>query len=369
MKCFSEDLIFLLAFCNLLIYFRPLRKLIMKNLFLCLLFLLSFVSCRNSDEGILEKNVPTYDVYVSGMENSLACYWKNNIKTNLTLGDNLRASKIIVENNNTYILGNNINLTSQGQYYFWKNNIREDLRQYLSIPSTAPFAIFDMAIDNGDEYFIGYYDTFSPIGPDQYAFCIWKNGVKTILNSNSDPSIYWSSKINIFNHQVYVASHIRVGNSIDSGYFLNSIYNSVPNVSWVCNFSKNSNGINFLYVENQNFVYKNLSTNVNSTIATNFPNLYTGKILSETASTDIYITSSFLDNAYYKNNILTNVPIDPNYSSVRDMFVLNNDIYLIKQQNSPYGSKVYINNVETQSTINNPNQFQNEFNSIFVVQN
>lgn len=51
-----------------------------------------------------------------------------------------------------------------------------------------------MAVDGNDTYFIGYYDTLSPVAIQRYAFCLWKNGIKTELNT-SDNIIYDDSKI------------------------------------------------------------------------------------------------------------------------------------------------------------------------------
>ncbi|KQT21643.1 hypothetical protein ASG22_15935 [Chryseobacterium sp. Leaf405] len=342
----------------------------MKTLILPFLFLLTFViSCKTDDMEALEKKTNSYDVYVAGMENYKACYWKNNVKTNLFSPDSTTANKIIVENNDVHVLGKNRN-NFNGSYYHWKNNVREDLGQYLGIPSFAQYQILDMAIDNNDNYFIGYYDTSSPIANQRYAFCIWKNGVKTVLNTYGD-IIYTTSKLNIFNHQPYISAIIYDGASFQSGYYVNSTFHSVPDISWVANFSENTNGINFLYIKNQNYYYRQLSTNTEVLVDSNVsPNLAYGKIVSEANSSDLYVIGSpYLNNYYYKNNIQTTVPLDPNYSTIQDMFVLDNNIYIIKQQpTSSFASKVYINNIETQSITNTTNLFGNAFNSIYVTQ-
>lgn len=343
----------------------------MKTLILPFLFLMTLlVSCTNDslDSESLEKKVNSYDVYVAGMENYKACYWKNNVKTALFSPDSTTATKIIIENNSTHVLGNtrmNFNRT----YYYWKNNVRQNLAQYLGIPSVVQYQILDMAIDNGDDYFVGYYDTSSPIANQRYALCIWKNGVRTILN-RYDNIIYTSSKLNIFNHQPYVSAIVNDG-GINSGYYINTTFHPVPGISWVSNFSENTNGINFLYIKNQKYYYRQLSTNTEALVDnTQIPNLNEGKIISEANSNDLYVIGyTFTDNYYYKNNVQTTFPLDPTYTSIKDMFVLDNNMYVIKQQTVPYASKVYINNVETQSITNSSGQFVNAYNSIFAVEN
>lgn len=344
----------------------------MKNLILPLLLLTALlVSCTN-DDRIIENKAASYDVYVAGKESNKASYWKNNVLTYLTGGDNIRAEKILVENNTTYVLGKEPSVLPPGKYYFWKNNTKYDLSQYLGFSSstfTPEYFISDMAVDDGNDYFIGCYDTSSPIAGQRYAFCIWKNGVKTVLKTSDYYSFAWNSKLNIFNHQPYV--------SAGGGYYINTTFHSVPGMSYSCNFSENINGINFLYTKSMDYYYRQLSTNTDVFVGNNnlSPNLSQGKIISEKNSNDIYVIEGayMIDNYYFKNNVKVTVPIDPDYSAIIDMFVLDNNIYMIKQRpsypSSSPASKVYINNIESQSVTNSSNVTENEFNSIFVVKN
>ncbi|WP_267406435.1 MULTISPECIES: hypothetical protein [unclassified Chryseobacterium] len=340
----------------------------MKTLILPFLLLLTlFVSCTQNAEEIedLQQNVASYDVYVAGMENYKACYWKNNVKTSLISPDSTYASKIIVKNNDVHVFGKT-KTTFNGTYYYWENNTRKDLKQYLGIPSAVEYQIFDMAIDDNDDYFVGYYDTMSPIANQRYAFCVWKNGVKTVLNTY-DSIIYSSSQINIFNHQPYISSMIHDAGTIKSGYFVNNTFHEVPNITWLGNFTETSNGIHFLYAKDQQYYYRQLSNNTETAVGSaGNMNIFDGKITSET--NNLYVTGTSLENLYYKNNVQTNVSIDPTYSKIKDLFVLDNNIYMIKEQLSLSGSKVYINNVESQN-ISNSVTYLNAFNSIFVVAN
>ncbi|WP_294314864.1 hypothetical protein [uncultured Chryseobacterium sp.] len=343
----------------------------MKTLILPFLFLLTLIfSCTpNDNDEILEKNVVSYDVYVAGMENYKACYWKNNIKINLFSPDSTTANKILIENNDVHVLGKT-RANFNGSYYYWKNNVRLNLEQYLGIPAGHYYKILDMAVDGNDTYFIGYYDTLSPVAVQKYAFCLWKNGIKTELNT-SDNIIYDDSKISVFNHQSYISATILNAGTIESGYYVNSVFHTVPGIIRVCNFAETLSGIQFLYIKNYNYYSMQLSTNTETLIVSNVNlNLNFGKISGEKTSADKYIIGGIMmNNSYYKNNVQTVFPLDPDYDAIQDLFVLDDNVYVIKQKTTPFASKVYINNNETQSIINPANTFVNAFNSVFVVAN
>ncbi|WP_295221854.1 hypothetical protein [uncultured Chryseobacterium sp.] len=343
----------------------------MKTLILPFLFLLTIIfSCTpNDNDEILEKNVVSYDVYVAGMENYKACYWKNNIKINLFSPDSTTANKILIENNDVHVLGKT-RANFNGSYYYWKNNVRLNLEQYLGIPAGHYYKILDMAVDGNDTYFIGYYDTLSPVAVQKYAFCLWKNGIKTELNT-SDNIIYDDSKISVFNHQSYISATILNAGTIESGYYVNSVFHTVPGIIRVCNFAETLSGIQFLYTKNYNYYFMQLSTNT-EILAANFshPAFTFGKISGEKTSANYYIIGRMLmNNFYYKNNIETTFPLDPDYETIQDLFVLDGNVYVIKQKSTPFASKVYINNNETQSITNPANTVINAFNSVFVVAN
>lgn len=342
----------------------------MKTLFLLFLILLTFcISCSSDGTEALEKHVASYDVYIAGMENYKACYWKNNVKTNLISPDSTTATKIIVENNDVHVLGKT-RANFNGSYYYWKNNVRQNLGQDLGIPAGHYYQILDMAVDGNDTYFIGYYDTLSPVADQKYAFCLWKNGIKTELNT-SDNIIYDDSKISVFNHQSYISATIFNAGTTESGYYVNSIFHIIPGISRVCNFTETISGIQFLYTKNLQYYYMQLSTNT-ETLITNYihPALTFGKISGEKNSADYYITAKMLmNNSYLKNNVQTTFPLDPDYEIIQDLFVLDGNVYIIKQKGIPFASKVYINNTETQSITNPANTLINAFNSVFVAAN
>jgi hypothetical protein len=344
----------------------------MKTLILPFLFLLTFVvSCKTDDSEILEKT-NSYDVYVAGKENGIACYWKNNIKTVLTNGDNINTLQIKVENNNIYVTGILLNnSTSNGIQYFWKNNIRADVKQYLNIPNNAQYNIQTFTVNNGDIYFAGYVE--NPIATsitDKYELCFWKNGLKTILYKSQ----YISSVESIFvdGADVYVSTQkIDNNQNNDNGYFKNNIFYSIP-TDLIYNFAKNSNGLHLLIYKNQTYYSLNLNTNTQTIIGNYILPIIFGKLVSDKSTNDLYTTYGTAGE-YSKNAAL----ITSGFSQlpeIQDLFVLDNNIYMIKYKfDFGYNAKVFINGVESQdisSTIPNGSlYYQGTFNSLFVVEN
>ena len=347
----------------------------MKNLILPFLALLTFVfSCTNNDENeTLEKNTLSYDVYVAGRENNIACYWKNNLKTNLTNGDNLSSAEIKVDNNDIYVTANsNINLISLTQVeFFWKNNIKSDIRQYLNISNSLQSFITGFAVKNGDVYFAGFMENPSAASNlEKFQLCYWKNGVKTVLFQSQFPS--YAHAIHIGGADVYVsATKVDTNQNIQKGYFKKGIFHPVD-ASNISNFTKNNNGVHVLFEKNMKFYSKNLNTNLETLIGDYASPAapISGKITSEESSTDLYSIYQTGWFTYFKNRSV----IVPNFSAlsyIKDLFVHSNNIYLIKYDtsNNSYIGKLFINGIETQSiTSTSPNglNYTGTFNSIFV---
>lgn len=335
-------------------------------------------SCSNdSINEETEKTVAqSYDVYIAGRENSKACYWKNNIKTDLTGGENLMPLEIREENNNVYVTASlGVAPTSfKSVHYFWKNGTKTEIKQYLGIPSGAQNDITAFAVNNGDLYFAGYVENLSPANPNQrYELCYWKNGVKTMLyQSQYIPS---AEGLFINGSDVYVSSLIVDNNqNVDRGYFKNTTFNSLGQPNYVFNFAKNNTGLHILFQKNAKYYSKNITANTETFIGNYALTLpFYGKIASYESSNDLYTTYYNQGNNYFKNNSI----VSTGFSSlpfIQDLFVLDNNVYMIKYStaNNTYFGKVFINGVETQSingTLNGTVNYTSTFNSIYVVAN
>lgn len=345
----------------------------MRNLILPFLLILTLVfSCRSESDDVLEQKNTSYDVYIAGKEFSKACYWKNTIKTVLTNGDNINTTQIIVENNNVYVTGILINnTTDNGIQYFWKNNVRTDVKQYLNIPNNTQYNIERFTVNNGDIYFAGYVENLIPASTlEKFELCFWKNGVKTILQKSQylsriegiivDGSDVYVSVQKVDNNQIY-----------EKGYFKNTVFNSIQS-DYINNFAKNSNGLHLLIYKNQTYHSLNLNSNTETIIGNYSLPIMFGKLVSDKSNNDLY-TIYAAAGEYHKNATL----ITPSFSQlpeIQDLFALDNNVYIIKYKfDSGYNAKVFINGIESQnisSTIQNGSfYYPGTFNSIFVVQN
>lgn len=354
----------------------------MKNLILPFILLLTLVfSCRENDidEGF-EKKTGSYDVYVAGEENNIACYWKNGIKTNLVNGTNITARKIIVENNDVYVFA-----TSNGSpnYYIWKNNAKIDINQHIGMnnnttnPSDYHHVINDFQVEQGNIFLFGFVS--SPIiqlpngnNFNTIELCYWKNGVKTLLftsNSNFNQSYVTTRNFTVYNGDVYTPVNKilnKLSNSpYELGYFKNSIYHTVASNSEFKSFTHISKGSNGVYLSihdniNNNTYYKNLISNTDSY----FSQTNKGKFYID--GTDIYDFNN--GSNYLKNDIAIPLTYASGFDNIVDLLALNQNVYQIRSKftsDIKESSKVYINNTEVQHI----NVINGTFNSIFVVEN
>jgi hypothetical protein len=340
-------------------------------------------SCRDNDntDEILEKKNTSYDVYIAGRENSKACYWKNTVKTDLSNGDGISTINIKVENNDIYVTGISLpNTTNNGIEYFWKNNVRTTVKQYLNIPSNIQYKIRSFAVSNGDVYFAGYVENPAATSTiDRYELCYWKNGTKTILYKSQYISIV--ENIFIDGLDIYVsATKANNNQNIERGYFKNMIFIPIL-ASEVYNFAKNSEGIHFLYQRNLKYFSKNLNTNIETLIgdySSPIPNL--GKIISNNITNDLYTIQSTSGGFYFKNSLQTFPTFSP-LLYIQDMFVIDSNIYMIRYNNNlypnpnnpnmTYNGKVFINNIESQNITSTNSVVSGystgNFSSIYVV--
>jgi hypothetical protein len=330
----------------------------MKKLLPFLSLLVFLFSCREDSTETLEKSPASYDVYIAGKENNQPCYWKNGQKVNLPPAP-YTPRKIIVENNHVYIAGR-IPTVPINYQTFWKDGVRFNLDQYLNVPINNVPQIFDFYVKDGDIYLLGQATNLNPATPSEtFEFCYWKNGVKTILFTNQF-TITDSGSITVYDSKVYVSSHKKINGVTNFGYFINTTFYPL-NANYTYRNSIASNDSNvYLFGTGSTLFYRNLLTNVQTPIT----NPAVGGINRISLDgNDVYLQET---TKYLKNGSV--VPItDPQYSSIQDMEVLDQNIYMIRYNNTG-GYKVFINDVETQS-LTPPYSFDNGYYSIDVVQN
>ena len=337
----------------------------MKNLiyFLSIAILILNASCSKVENVISPpKTVGPVDVYVAGKKDNHACYWKNNQEVILDNNSmsNSNATKIIVSNDDVYVLGTfQMGFNPATNYVFWKNGVMTNLTQTLSDSSQVLNRIIDFDVYGNDTYFIGF--TKNPLlTVETYDFVCWKNGVKTIYTANGTK--YEQHAIKVYNNIVYVTGvKIISGHQLERGYFVNNTFVKSENF-FNSKFAIKNNSVCvygrvFYPVEPYPSFFKNLNTGTE----TSLPIAFLNKLVCD--DNDNYVSD---DIKILKNNtIIYNVPL-PDFDKIKDFEVLNGNTYIISQLGD-FGTTdhLYINNVDVFNIESN----SSSMNYIAIVQN
>jgi pentose-5-phosphate-3-epimerase len=178
----------------------------------------SLAGCDIGEEAPL----PLSGVYIAGVYNNRACYWKDGIRVDLpTFGSpaGSKATAIAVAGPDVYVVGEdsgNNDITSSSAC-FWKNG----KKIYLEGASAAVTAI---TVAGSDVYLAGYsyIDDANTYPSYRQVACYWKNGKRTNLQTSIGPST--SSQvyaIAVAGTDVYVAGEHRSYASYTACYWKN----------------------------------------------------------------------------------------------------------------------------------------------------
>jgi hypothetical protein len=325
-----------------------------KTLLILILFTgLLQISCSED----LVTNDPasnSVDVYVAGQKNSQACYWKNNQLVLLDSGGITAplASKIIVANNDVYVLGIGVNDT-ETLPMFWKNGVLTNLKTSLSTTDEEVRTITDFEIIGNDVYFVGY--TKKPlIAFDDYSLVYWKNGVKTVVHNYGSYALN-HSKIKVANSNIYITGTNNASETIN-GFYLNNVFNEIPN-SILNGLAVNNNEVYAYGTLNNEGYYKNINTNSETT----FPATITAIAKMLFDNNNMYFTNA---SSIYENGVV----FDESQPQIMDFKILNGNTYKIIQESIGdlgYLSHLTINGVHTSQIADSDGTFL----SLFVVQN
>jgi hypothetical protein len=334
----------------------------MKKILLTLTLFTGLLQISCSEDSVADStNVPTnnsVDVYVAGQKNNQACYWKNNQPVLLESGGITAptANKIIVANNDVYVLGIGAGTTTtlETPPMFWKNGVLTNLKTSLSTADEEVMTITDFEVVGSDVYFVGYTKR-RIITFEDYSLAYWKNGVKTVVR---DYGAYVQNfpKIKAVNNTVYIAAS-STGALTLNGYYTNNVFTEIP-FATVTGLAKNNNEVYVYGTANGGGYYKNIATGTE----TSFPAVATiSSMYFE--NNNLYLTDVA---SIYKNGVMFDAG-QPQLGGIMDFKILNNNTYKIIQEGVAPGyiSHLTINGVEAAQIPDS----EGTFLSLFVVQN
>lgn len=334
----------------------------MKQFFI-LIFILFAYSC--TDDIVENNNLSspnTFDVYVTGQYNGQACYWKNN---QLILLDNSSlsfsvATKIMLAGNDVYVFGYSTGPINS-VFLYWKNGVLTNLNYLLNPNNESIFNVSDMYINGNDLYFCGNSGNTSAASKN---ICYWKNGLKTILNSNDAGE---ASRIIVSNNTIYVLSSRYtvpiVSNNSDKGYYKDGVFYSETDYAAL---------YGMVNINNDVYIYGKKDASLSgSNFEGYYKNITNGIITYIPATENVWNLNEdnanlFFDDGinFYKNNTVDN--IFHNGNSIDSFKILNNNSFVLSHSDDT--------NVIFYLDINNTNTMQidysnGEFTSLLVVQN
>ena len=319
----------------------------MMNKLVSLLFVIILIGCNDVDDLVNSSTQNPVDVYIAGVKNYSAAYWKNNQPYLLSGGDGGEANKICVSNNNVHVLGKKTLDNWRQEYLYWENGNLTNLNTTFNTPAQHVRSITDMEVVGNDVYFVGY--TKNPITTDEiYELAYWKNGVKTVLDNNNNTT--FQPKIKVVNNVIYV-----IGNN---AIYVNNFFQYVSVEILLKDLAVKDNQV-YAYGTNTSTntgFYKNMATGVETTLTT-IPSVY--KLLFDNNNT--YVTDGV---NIVKNNI--QIYSSSFFSFYIDFIALNNNVYILKREGD-FGTfdALYINDVNVFQLFID----QGKFNSVTVVQN
>lgn len=339
----------------------------MKKFFSLILLSISSILISCSDDDNTNTTIQnTTDVYVSGQMDSNACYWKNNMLTMLDVSgfSNTTAKKIIVQNNNVYILGNdNSSFNADNNFLYWNNGVLTNLNSTFSEVDLDLDYITDMTVVGNDVYFLGYLK--HNVNPQAFDLVYWKNGVRTVVLQNCAGK-YLGSSIQIVNNNVYVLSSVGIN---QTGVFINNNFNQI-NDNLKYGMTVNGNDV---YVHGSINSTTGYNTNLSNGVETIFP--YGINDLTFDGS-DIYTVVDYNNQSFrrmiQKNNISYYLSPEGFETHIVALNVQDGNVYTIVRELSSaadFGpNKLLINNLPelVLEYIEGQNNFMN---SLYVVEN
>jgi hypothetical protein len=330
----------------------------MKKLLIFLAVGVSFLHTACSTDSVSDTNTANpVDVYIAGSKDGHACYWKNNQLVLLDSGafTDLSAKKIVVSNDDVYVLGYGFAGSSTSSPLVWKNGILTNLGMTLRTDEYFP-SIVDMQVIGNDVYYAGYTYAipFDTSNPSKLAY--WKNNVINVVDE-FPTFVFSEARIKVVNNDIcIIASNDQ--SIVIKGYYLNGAYHQIPGV-WSYNLTSSNDQIYAFGSQQPNGFYYNISSGVQTSVTTsnttgiNQMGFDNGNLYYSDGE-KIYKNGTIV----YSENFLTN--------NILDFNPLNDNLFVISGGNDVNNAneELRINGVTTLTAAEGEN-----FVTLFLVQN
>jgi hypothetical protein len=332
----------------------------MRNILSILSSIILFISCSSDNENI----TPPVQVYIAGysvlnQESPQATLFKNGIEQPLQSNIQSKAIKVIVHNNDVYVLGNyfdiNSTITSNSPFagattvVLWKNGAVHWQQEGV--------IGHDFVIDNNDVYISGVLLSDTLPEPAVRSLVYWKNGVQA-FQAEAQPNLpdsenYSNSKIFLKDNEVHLTGCALTSSFSKTVYYKNNelLYTLLKPTNYLLSgLVVNANNEPFIsfktcfgvneFWRNGNFIPLGEQTCINNL-----------KIFNN----DVYfVGSSNNQPMYIKNETFVNLPYSqvtfPNGLAANDLFIKNDQKYVISD------THLWINETFT-SILNYSNNF------------
>ena len=195
------------------------------NLFLFVVCLLAFVSCKKNTVNKITPPARTPDVYVVGEDNDNPVYWKNGVETKLTMQYQsetfpyVTADAIAISGDDIYIAGVVARKDTVSIAIYWKNGVMDTLADVQWLVSGFPVntSASAIAVSGSDVYVGGRQETVH--GGIKHGAILWRNGVPTAFDGpgGSVTSLFLS------NGNLYSAGYFVDSTASFAGYYKNGI--------------------------------------------------------------------------------------------------------------------------------------------------
>lgn len=283
-----------------------------------LITILSFAalieSCSKSSSPALTPSFTTgYDVYMAGMSNSKAVYWKNGVEVDLAPQG--VAQSIVVSGSDVYV-GGYVIVSGLAQAAYWKNG------QQVILGHSGISHVFNIGLNGSDVYCVG--DILGPSGTITDSAVYWKNGVPFRLSPESNGK---ALSILFAGTETYISGQVW-STATDSGVVWKN-----GNKNWYVIGSVNALALS----QADTFFVGNVGQTPAYWTQSALHNLNTTGYATSIAisGTDVYIggdtisASGNYQAVYWKNDVVTALKNPSMYSSVLGIAVAGTDLYAV----------------------------------------